>query len=146
MTNETVTNRFSILIVSTPYLHLDSQQMSTTTFTIEGRGLKLQTADDVKEFIETISGMDALENVILSGNTFGVEACRALAAALAKKPLLKVIIPHITKHEKEKYFFNVFRGGGTCVCEGEEKGKQTGCLETRVIRTNTTTVTIAKVH
>ncbi|KAG0286748.1 hypothetical protein BGZ96_009197 [Linnemannia gamsii] len=64
--------------------------MSTTTFTIEGRGLKLQTADDVKEFIDTISGMDALENVILSGNTFGVEACRALAAALAKKPLIKV--------------------------------------------------------
>ncbi|KAG0279014.1 hypothetical protein BGZ95_002528 [Linnemannia exigua] len=64
--------------------------MSTTTFTIEGRGLKLETADDVKEFIEIISGMDALENVILSGNTFGVEACRALAAALAKKPLLKL--------------------------------------------------------
>ncbi|KAF9121592.1 hypothetical protein BGW39_010408 [Mortierella sp. 14UC] len=63
---------------------------TTTTFTIEGRGLKLQTADDVKEFIETISGMDALENVILSGNTFGVEACRALAAALAKKPLIKL--------------------------------------------------------
>ncbi|KAF9922613.1 hypothetical protein FBU30_007261 [Linnemannia zychae] len=64
--------------------------MSTTTFTIEGRGLKLETADDVKEYIETISGMDDLENVILSGNTFGVEACRALAAALAKKPLLKI--------------------------------------------------------
>lgn len=74
--------------------------MSTTTFTIEGRGLKLQTADDVKEFIETISGMDALENVILSGNTFGVEACRALAAALAKKPLLKVILPHNKTRER----------------------------------------------
>lgn len=93
--------------------------MSTTTFTIEGRGLKLQTADDVKEFIETISGMDALENVILSGNTFGVEACRALAAALAKKPLLKVIILLITKHQKEIYFSTSFEERGTNVCGRE---------------------------
>ncbi|KAI7816606.1 putative ran GTPase activating protein 1 [Gamsiella multidivaricata] len=64
--------------------------MSKTTFTIEGRGLKLDSAADVQEFIATIEGMDELENVILSGNTFGVEACRALAAALAKKPLLKL--------------------------------------------------------
>ncbi|KAI1300845.1 hypothetical protein EDD11_005935 [Mortierella claussenii] len=64
--------------------------MSKTTFTIEGRGLKLENAADVKEFIEIIEGMDELEDVILSGNTFGVEACRALAAALAKKPLLKL--------------------------------------------------------
>jgi len=78
--------------------------MSTTTFTIEGRGLKLQTADDVKEFVEKIEGMDALENVILSGNTFGVEACRALAAALAKKPLLKVY----TLSQRICLFLNVF--------------------------------------
>jgi len=64
--------------------------MSTTTFTIEGRGLKLDSAEQVQEFIDTIASMDKLENVILSGNTFGVEACKALAAALAKKPLLKV--------------------------------------------------------
>lgn len=64
--------------------------MSKTTFTIEGRGLKLNSAAQVQEFINTIEGMDQLENVILSGNTFGVEACRALAASLAKKPLLKV--------------------------------------------------------
>ncbi|KAF9337579.1 hypothetical protein BG006_003974 [Podila minutissima] len=64
--------------------------MSTTTFTIEGRGLKLDSAEQVQEFIDTIAGMDKLENVILSGNTFGVEACKALAAALAKKPLLKL--------------------------------------------------------
>jgi Ran GTPase-activating protein (RanGAP) involved in mRNA processing and transport len=64
--------------------------MSTTTFTIEGRGLKLDSAEQVQEFIATIESMDQLENVILSGNTFGVEACRALSLALAKKPLLKV--------------------------------------------------------
>lgn len=65
--------------------------MSTTTFTIEGRGLKLDSAEQVQEFIDTIAGMEKLENIILSGNTFGVEACKALAAALAKKPLLKVL-------------------------------------------------------
>ncbi|KAF9316857.1 hypothetical protein BG003_001447 [Podila horticola] len=64
--------------------------MSTTTFTIEGRGLKLDSAEQVQEFIDTIAGMEKLENIILSGNTFGVEACKALAAALAKKPLLKL--------------------------------------------------------
>ncbi|KAG0241386.1 hypothetical protein B0O80DRAFT_499274 [Mortierella sp. GBAus27b] len=63
--------------------------MSKTTFTIEGRGLKLNTIADVQEFINTIEGMDELEAVILSGNSFGVEACEALFAALAKKPLLK---------------------------------------------------------
>ncbi|KAF9571706.1 hypothetical protein EC968_000224 [Mortierella alpina] len=64
--------------------------MSTKTFTIEGRGLKLDSAADVQEFIDIIAKMDELENVILSGNTFGVEACRALSVALAKKPLLKL--------------------------------------------------------
>ena len=65
--------------------------MSTTTFTIEGRGLKLDSAEQVQEFIATIESLDKLENVILSGNTFGVEACQTIALALAKKPLLKVI-------------------------------------------------------
>ncbi|KAF9358670.1 hypothetical protein BGX34_008825 [Mortierella sp. NVP85] len=64
--------------------------MSKTTFSIEGRGLKLNSAADVQEFVNTIEGMTELDSVVLSGNTFGVEASRAIAAALAKKPLLKL--------------------------------------------------------
>ena len=75
--------------------------MSTKTFTIEGRGLKLDSAADVQEFIDTIAKMDELENVILSGNTFGVAACRALSEALAKKPLLKVRKPNRQREHQE---------------------------------------------
>jgi len=64
--------------------------MSKTTFSIEGRGLKLNSAADVQEFVGSIEGMAELDSIVLSGNTFGVEASRAIAAALAKKPLLKV--------------------------------------------------------
>lgn len=120
--------------------------MSTTTFTIEGRGLKLQTADDVKEFIETISGMDALENVILSGNTFGVEACRALAAALAKKPLLKVILPHIPKHEKEENIFQRLSRRGVHECVRERKRGNNQDVLTRVTWVTMATITMAKAH
>lgn len=63
---------------------------NNTVFSIEGRGLKLNTADDVKEFVDTIAQMDDLQVIRLSGNTIGVEAGEALAAALKPKATLKV--------------------------------------------------------
>lgn len=61
-----------------------------TVFSIEGKGLKLNTADDVKEFVEAIVQMEDLEVIRLSGNTIGVEAAQALAGALKSKKTLKV--------------------------------------------------------
>ena len=71
---------------------------STTTttppgvFSIEGRGLKLDSAEDVRglvvEPLERESG-HWLE-IRLQGNTFGLEACRAIAKCLRDQPKLKV--------------------------------------------------------
>lgn len=63
---------------------------NNTVFSIVGKGLKLNTADDVKEFVDTIHQMDDLQVIKLSGNTLGVEASQALAEALKSKTKLKV--------------------------------------------------------
>ncbi|KAI9011991.1 hypothetical protein CLU79DRAFT_771516 [Phycomyces nitens] len=65
---------------------------NNTVFSIEGKGLKLNTAEDVKVFCDTISRMDNLQKIILSGNTIGVEAGKALAAALSTRKTLKIAI------------------------------------------------------
>jgi Ran GTPase-activating protein 1 len=63
---------------------------NNTVFSIVGKGLKLNTAEDVQEFVDTINQMDDLEVIKLSGNTIGVEAGQALAEALKTKTKLKV--------------------------------------------------------
>lgn len=63
---------------------------NNTVFSIVGKGLKLNTTEDVKEFVETIEKMDDLETIKLSGNTIGVEAGQALGEALKSKTKLKV--------------------------------------------------------
>lgn len=63
---------------------------NNTVFSIVGKGLKLNTAEDVKEFVETIEKMDDLETIKLSGNTIGVKAGEALGEALKSKTKLKV--------------------------------------------------------
>ncbi|KAJ3416295.1 hypothetical protein HDV05_002235 [Chytridiales sp. JEL 0842] len=61
-----------------------------TRFSIEGKTLKLNTAADVATYVAEIERIENLEEIKLSGNTLGVEASKALAAALAKKTTLKV--------------------------------------------------------
>ncbi|KAI8590193.1 hypothetical protein BDZ88DRAFT_415848 [Geranomyces variabilis] len=51
-------------------------------FSIEGRTLKLDTALDVKQFTDELAANSDLTEIRLSGNTFGVEAGRAIAQAL----------------------------------------------------------------
>lgn len=63
---------------------------NNTTFSIVGKGLKLNSAADVKEFVEAIEQMPDLEVIKLSGNTLGVEASQALGKALESKTKLKV--------------------------------------------------------
>lgn len=59
-------------------------------FSIESKGLKLNTAEDVQEFVNSISEIKNLEQVILSGNTFGVEAAQAIAGVLKGKKTMRV--------------------------------------------------------
>jgi len=60
-----------------------------TVFSIEGKGLKLNTAQDVQAFVDTIVQMDDLQVIKLSGNTIGLEAGKALASALQSRMTIK---------------------------------------------------------
>lgn len=58
-------------------------------FTLEGKGLKLDTAADVEKHIADLRAND-VEEVRLLGNTLGVEACKVLGEVLATKKNLRV--------------------------------------------------------
>lgn len=71
-----------------------------TVFSIEGKGLKLNTAEDVQPFVDTILQMDDLQILRLSGNTIGVEAGKALAGALKSRKNIKV---SLALEQNERY-------------------------------------------
>ncbi|PHH73139.1 hypothetical protein CDD80_4023 [Ophiocordyceps camponoti-rufipedis] len=60
-------------------------------FSIEGRGLKLDTAADLEPHVAQLRAHD-VEEVRLLGNTLGVEACKLLGEILATKKNLKVCL------------------------------------------------------
>ncbi|KAJ3105695.1 Ran GTPase-activating protein 1 [Phlyctochytrium planicorne] len=60
-------------------------------FSIEGRVLKLNTADDVKDIIKDIQNTPGIEEMCLGGNTIGVEAAKALAQAIKPISTLKSV-------------------------------------------------------
>ena len=57
---------------------------------IEGKTLKLNTAKDVESYCKDIKDTVGLEEICLSGNSFGVEACEAIALALQAHDLKSV--------------------------------------------------------
>ncbi|KAH5398983.1 hypothetical protein HBI46_242350 [Parastagonospora nodorum] len=59
-------------------------------FSIEGKGLKLTTAEDIEPHIQDLKAHDQVEEVRFLGNTLGVEASEALAKVLETKKSLKV--------------------------------------------------------
>lgn len=59
-------------------------------FSIEGKGLKLTTAEDIEPHIQDLKANDQVEEVKFLGNTLGVEASEALAKVLETKKNLKV--------------------------------------------------------
>ncbi|KAH8676376.1 hypothetical protein BX600DRAFT_454916 [Xylariales sp. PMI_506] len=62
----------------------------TKIFSLEGRGLKLDTAADLETHIADLRTMDDVEEVRLLGNTLGIEACKLLGEVLATKKSLQV--------------------------------------------------------
>lgn len=58
-------------------------------FSIEGKGLKLDTAEDLAPHVASLIDNEAVEEIHLSGNTIGVGACSALADILRTKKNLK---------------------------------------------------------
>lgn len=59
-------------------------------FSLIGQGLKLDTKADIQPHLEKLEKITDLEEIHLGGNTFGVEACQALAEVLKSKKTLKV--------------------------------------------------------
>lgn len=65
---------------------------STKIFSLEGKGLKLDTAADVEAHIKPLREMDDIEEIRLHGNTLGVEACKVLGEVLETKKTLQVTL------------------------------------------------------
>jgi hypothetical protein len=63
---------------------------SNKIFSLEGKGLKLDTAADLEPHIESLKSMSDVEEIRLLGNTLGVEACKALGEVLETKKTLQV--------------------------------------------------------
>lgn len=63
---------------------------STKVFSLEGRGLKLDTAEDLEPHITGLRAMNDVEEVRMLGNTLGVGACKLLGEVLATKKTLRV--------------------------------------------------------
>jgi Ran GTPase-activating protein 1 len=59
-------------------------------FSLEGKGLKLDTAADVEAHIKPLREMEDVEEVRFPGNTLGVEACKVLGEVLETKKSLQV--------------------------------------------------------
>jgi Ran GTPase-activating protein 1 len=68
--------------------------MTSTTFSLAGRGLKLDSADDIRKNLEALTTSMNITHIDLSGNTFDVAACEALAPLLSSQRCLQSIDLH----------------------------------------------------
>lgn len=66
--------------------------MATTLklFSLEGKGLKLDSAADIEAHISPLREMQDVEEVRFLGNTLGVDACKVLGEVLETKKSLQV--------------------------------------------------------
>ncbi|KAK5071081.1 Ran GAP Rna1 [Lithohypha guttulata] len=60
-----------------------------SSFSLAGKGLKLDTKEDIQKHIQPLSDNDKITSIDLSGNTLGVGACEALAPVLKSKSTLE---------------------------------------------------------
>ena len=63
---------------------------SSKLFSLEGKGLKLDTAEDIHPHIQPLKDNTDVEEVRFLGNTLGIGASEALAEVLAEKKNLQV--------------------------------------------------------
>ena len=69
---------------------MTSAEENLRSFSIVGKNLKLNSAEDIQHVLDDLDKVDGVEEVHFGGNTLGVEACRALAKNLSSKKTLKV--------------------------------------------------------
>ncbi|KEF63316.1 uncharacterized protein A1O9_01293 [Exophiala aquamarina CBS 119918] len=63
--------------------------MAAKTFTLAGKGLKLDTKEHLDQHVAPLVESSAITHIDLSGNTLGVSACDALAPILSSKATLE---------------------------------------------------------
>jgi Ran GTPase-activating protein 1 len=63
---------------------------SAKIFSLEGKGLKLDTATDIEPHIQSLKNNTEIEEVRILGNTLGIGACEALAEVLKTNKNLQV--------------------------------------------------------
>ncbi|WWC62561.1 uncharacterized protein I303_105157 [Kwoniella dejecticola CBS 10117] len=61
------------------------------SFSILGKNLKANTAEDLQPYLSELEAMDDVEEVHFGANSLGVEACEAIAKVLSSKKNLKVV-------------------------------------------------------
>ncbi|KAG8820088.1 hypothetical protein FRC17_010256 [Serendipita sp. 399] len=65
--------------------------MSTTkVYSIHGKGLKLNTREDIEPYLAELKGIPDVEEIHIGGNTLGAPACQALADVLKGLKSLRV--------------------------------------------------------
>jgi hypothetical protein len=69
---------------------IENMAPNTKIFSLEGKGLKLDTKEDVEVHIKGLREMEDVEEIRLLGNTLGVEACKVLGEVLETKKTLQV--------------------------------------------------------
>lgn len=62
----------------------------SNVYSLVGRNLKLNSKADIQPHLDELDQITDLHEIHLGGNTFGVEACQALAEVLKTKGTLKV--------------------------------------------------------
>lgn len=69
--------------------HLEIASITMTSFSLAGKGLKLDTKEDILPHIELLTTSTNFTSIDLSGNTLGVGACEALAPHLKSQTELE---------------------------------------------------------
>ncbi|KAG8815444.1 hypothetical protein FRC19_001028 [Serendipita sp. 401] len=65
--------------------------MSTTkVYSLHGKGLKLNTKEDIEPYLSELKGIPDVEEIHIGGNTLGAPACQALADVLKNLKSLKI--------------------------------------------------------
>lgn len=64
--------------------------MAARVFSLAGRNLRLDTADDARPYADELAALTGVTEVRFGGNTIGVPAAEALAAVLRTKTTLQV--------------------------------------------------------
>jgi Ran GTPase-activating protein 1 len=66
---------------------------SSKILSLAGRQLKLNTSEDVQPYVDQAGDLREVEELALSGNSFGVGAVKAICDAMKQMPSLKVRPP-----------------------------------------------------